>query len=91
MKAFSFSFFNLSKMSCFNISFSGLFKMNINQQTLINCPKLILSSYAKLLFTEVPQVSLITIGITDTVIDVKTNIPKDEKGRVPLIIPFEYQ
>jgi hypothetical protein len=48
------------EIRCYNISFSGVFKTNINQQTLINFSKAIISSDPKLLFTEEPQVTLTT-------------------------------
>jgi hypothetical protein len=82
-------------MSCFNISFSGVFQTNGNQQTLINFSKAIISSYADLLFKEELKVTLTTsegkIEIIDIVISVKSNDPNDELGWVPLIILLEYQ
>jgi hypothetical protein len=69
--------------------------MNINQQTLINFSKVIISSYLKLLFIEAPEVSLTisegTTEITDTIISVKSIVPNDGNDRVPLISPLEYQ
>jgi hypothetical protein len=66
----------------FSISFSGPFKININQQTLINFSKPIISSYFRLLFTEAREVSFTrsegTTEITNTIISVKSIVPKDE-------------
>jgi hypothetical protein len=62
-------------VSCLNISFSGLFKTNVNQQNLINFSKAIISSFAKMLVTELPQVSFTTAEgkteTTDTIISAK--------------------
>jgi uncharacterized membrane protein len=69
--------------------------MSINQHTLINFTKSILSYYAKLSFAEMLASSLIAsedkIEITDTIINVKSIIPKHVNGKVPLIIPLEYK
>jgi hypothetical protein len=72
------------EMSRFNISFSGVFKSNLKQQTIHNISKAIISSYNKLLLTEERKVTLITaedkIEINDTMIAVKSNVPKNENG-----------
>jgi hypothetical protein len=69
--------------------------MNANQQAIIIFSEAIISSYAKLLFTETPEVSVTAAEskteIADAVTSAKSNIPKDENELVPLIIFLEFQ
>jgi hypothetical protein len=71
-------------MNCFNISFYGAFRTNVNQQTLINNSKAIISSYVKLLSTELHQITLPTAErttkIINTAIRIQSNVPNDENG-----------
>ena len=79
-----------------NISFTGILKSDITESDMINFMKSFIFFQSSYLFESEPKSSIQVddgdvINITDTIIPVKSLIPKDKNGYVDMIAQKEWQ
>jgi hypothetical protein len=79
-----------------NISFTGIFKSDITESDMINFIKSFIFFQSSYLFESEPKSSIQinnekVVDITDTIIPVKSLIPKNENSYVDIIAQKEWQ